>query len=288
MTYKFKSNLLDASYSSNYDIALQEWKEVKIEKREEIDRVCICTRKIKNVHHMFNSENGNMIQIGFTCFEKFSMKKIKISNNTVQNVCLNFLSNSEYISDFDIEEQLKIYMKQFIESLSNLTDKKLFELLNDLEEIKSKYEINSIILKLNQEIQRRKEIERETRERREERERLEKIEKREEIERREEREKREERERREKRERETHEEVERLEERKRREERERRKRIKEIERAEKINLILQSRCIDMETYNNEQKRKKEDMREKRKIQAIQKIKEKFNFMVRNHSMNAKI
>jgi len=44
----------------------------------------------------------------------------------------------------------------------------------------------------------------------------------------------------------------------------------------------------METYNNEQKRKKEDMREKRKIQAIQKIKEKFNFMVRNHSMNAKI
>ncbi|MEI7616016.1 MAG: hypothetical protein WCJ54_04815, partial [Actinomycetota bacterium] len=151
-TSLFKSNLLDASYSSNYDIALQEWKEVIIEKRKEIDRVCICTRKIKNVHYMFNSENGKMIQIGFTCFEKFSMKKIKISNNTVQNVCLNFISNSEYISDFDIEEQLKIYMKQFIESLSNLTDEKLFELLNDLEEIKSKYEINSIILKLNQEI----------------------------------------------------------------------------------------------------------------------------------------
>jgi hypothetical protein len=64
MAYRFKSNLLDASYSSNYDIALQEWKEVTIEKRDERDRVCICTHKIKNVHHMVNSENGKMIQIG--------------------------------------------------------------------------------------------------------------------------------------------------------------------------------------------------------------------------------
>jgi hypothetical protein len=44
----------------------------------------------------------------------------------------------------------------------------------------------------------------------------------------------------------------------------------------------------METYNNEQERKKQDMREKRKIQAIQKIKETFKFMIRNHAMNAKI
>ena len=272
MTYRFKDNLLKASYSKEYELALQEWRHVSNEEREEIDRECICSRKVKNVHNMFNIKTAKIILIGSRCFEKFSMKKIKIPNNTLQNICKTFCEKGEYLCDFDIEEQLKIYMKQFIESFVNTTSKKLLELLDELKEIISDYKITDIkhiILKIEQEIERRdnERIKREERERRD-------------IERR----------NKEELERLYCEEIERLDvERKNREEIEKneKKNRKLEEKEKKINIILKTRNIDRQTYDDEQERIKQITKEKRENAKIQKINEAFYSKIRdnNHIRN---
>jgi len=271
MSYNFKDNLLNASYNQEYELALQEWRYVSSEKREEQDRVCICSRKVKNVHNMFNIKTAKFIPIGFHCFKKFSINKIKISNNILQNICVSFFEKGEYIN-FDIEEQLKIYMKQFVESFVNTTSKKLVELLVEFKEIISNYKIkdikhNDIISKIEQELERRdneriklkredklkneeyiKEIEKLKKEHREEIERLD-------LERR------------------NHEEIEKNEKENRKLE----------EKEKKINIILKTRNISRQTYDDEQERKKQITKEKRENAKIQKINEVFYSKIRDNN-----
>ncbi|MEI7670398.1 MAG: hypothetical protein WCJ33_09985 [Pseudomonadota bacterium] len=55
-----------ASYNKEYELALQEWHLISSEKREDTDRVCTCSRKVKNVNNMFNikSDEVKSLQCG--------------------------------------------------------------------------------------------------------------------------------------------------------------------------------------------------------------------------------
>ncbi len=46
--FKFTNNLLKASNSDNIDNAINEWCNIYEEKRNKLDGLCICGRKVKN------------------------------------------------------------------------------------------------------------------------------------------------------------------------------------------------------------------------------------------------
>ena len=62
--FNFKENLLKASNDENIDIAIKEWLILAEERRTELDRVCICQHRLKNVTHLINIKNGNIIMVG--------------------------------------------------------------------------------------------------------------------------------------------------------------------------------------------------------------------------------
>jgi hypothetical protein len=54
MTYKFKENLLFASKSNDFSVAINEWFLLTKEIENDKNRQCICQRHIKKINWMFN------------------------------------------------------------------------------------------------------------------------------------------------------------------------------------------------------------------------------------------
>ena len=163
--YKFDTNLIKASHSKDLETAKKEWKIIFTEKRDEIDGLCICQRKVKYVTYMYNIETQNTIIVGTKCREKFNMGEENIKNKILTQILRNNLEKGEYVNIDNIleycksvEEQLLKYIQdefnvmlnQYTESEKYWEDmvkgecyipKSLIELLINTSELVEKYKL---------------------------------------------------------------------------------------------------------------------------------------------------
>ena len=144
--FNFKENLLKASNDENIDIAIKEWLFLAEERRTELDRVCICQHKLKNVTYLLNIKKGSIIIVGSTCLEKFeqlNLKKSEKNNNILNNILKNVMKSIEQIkgeySKIDVLKQLEIYINNYIEFISERSTNDLNKTIEDLENINKIY-----------------------------------------------------------------------------------------------------------------------------------------------------
>jgi hypothetical protein len=161
MSFKFRENFLKASVvKKNFETAKDEWIFLYYEKRDELDRVCICCREIKHINFLFNEKNGRVIICGDKCVKKVfgeTFKENSLKNNLLHNVLMNCIKG-EYV-EIDFEYQFKLYMDQFLESIKTKTMKEIEEILNHLKKVSSCFTIVEIVGKIETEIDIRREEE---------------------------------------------------------------------------------------------------------------------------------
>jgi len=147
---RFKDNLVEASYSKVYEEAIQEWRLIMEETREEQDGHCICNHKIKIMSYMYNLRSKNTIQVGTVCRKKFKMPDKPVSE-ALRDILSRNLSSGQYevINDIiqysdSVEEQLIGYFQDRYDRLeqqctplaANPSSAKAFsERMRELEEL---------------------------------------------------------------------------------------------------------------------------------------------------------
>jgi hypothetical protein len=133
--HKFKTNLLKASYSPDFEIAKTEW--AKIDEERDLDecdsQLCICQRKVRNIIYMYNKTTNKSIFVGTKCYNKFEFKSHKIKDEVYRNILLDAIRKGEYEVIDDIVIYSEYVMNRHIEYYRNIIDKnknKLWELLS--------------------------------------------------------------------------------------------------------------------------------------------------------------
>ena len=71
--YNFRTNLLKASLSPNYEEALKERRRLYRESREVSNLPCMCNHKIRHCTYMYNVITKVVIIVGSTCYKKFKL-----------------------------------------------------------------------------------------------------------------------------------------------------------------------------------------------------------------------
>ena len=138
MPHKFKDNIQLLSKSKELNEITKEWvflrKEVLLDKTG----ICICCHKIKYVYYYLNIFNGNIIQIGKNCMNKYINLEIK-ENNTMKYIRVlrdnNILGKYKNISD------LLEYEKDIRENIMS-------KIIKDINESNTILELDSIFLEL--------------------------------------------------------------------------------------------------------------------------------------------
>jgi type I site-specific restriction-modification system R (restriction) subunit len=130
MKNKFNSNLLKVSENEELNKAIKEWGCIHTEKRDELDCVCICQRKVKNVTYMYNTKTKNTIIVGSVCFKKFKFQKNIIKNKILRKILYKNITQNlyEYINN----------MKEYCQSVED-------SLLEYITNKYNKYKSNAII-----------------------------------------------------------------------------------------------------------------------------------------------
>ena len=160
--FNFKENLLKTSNDENIDIAIKEWLILAEERRTELDRVCICQHRLKNVTHLINIKNGSIIMVGSTCLEKFEQLNLKKSEKNNNNILKNVMKSIEQIkgeySKIDVLKQLEIYINNYIEFIFERSTNDLNKTIEDLENINKIYntDVKKYTEIINNEIKKRR------------------------------------------------------------------------------------------------------------------------------------
>ena len=139
--FKFTNNLLKASNSDNIDNAINEWCNIYEEKRNKLDGLCICGRKVKNIRYMYNSKTQLTISVGLTCADKFELKNNKLNNKIIKDILKNNIIKGEYenidnilLYSNNIKQQLYEKIKtEYNNYYNNYFElKKLYRIVNDI------------------------------------------------------------------------------------------------------------------------------------------------------------
>jgi len=133
--HKFKTNLLKASYSPDFEIAKTEW--AKIDEERDLDecdsQLCICQRKVRNIIYMYNKTTNKSIFVGTKCYNKFELQSQTIKDEVYRNILLDAIKKGEYEVIDDIVIYSEYVMNRHIEYYRNIIDinkNKLSELLS--------------------------------------------------------------------------------------------------------------------------------------------------------------
>jgi len=156
MTYKFKENLLIASKSNDFSVAINEWFLLTKEIENDKNRQCICQRHIKKINWMFNILTLKQIIVGDKCIDKFNLNMQKLSNKMLEKCLNNIIYQKGIYTEFDIFVQFDIYTNQFIECINKKNIDELIDMIKDLKDINLKYKTdNMIILQIEKELNNR-------------------------------------------------------------------------------------------------------------------------------------
>ena len=133
--HKFKTNLLKASYSPDFEIAKTEW--AKIDEERDLDecdsQLCICQRKVRNIIYMYNKTTNKSIFVGTKCYNKFELQSKTIKDEVYRNILLDAIRKGEYEVIDDIVIYSEYVMNRHIEYYINIIDinkNKLSELIS--------------------------------------------------------------------------------------------------------------------------------------------------------------
>ena len=158
MTYKFKENLLIASKSNDFSVAINEWFLLTKEIENDKNRQCICQRHIKKINWMFNFLTLKQIIVGDKCIDKFNLNMQKLSNKMLEKCLNNIIYQKGIYTEFNIFVQFDIYTNQFIECINKKNIDELIDMIKDLKDINLKYKtdnMNNIILQIEKELNNR-------------------------------------------------------------------------------------------------------------------------------------
>jgi len=177
--YKFNNNLLKLSEEKT-DIkqALKEWKCLNTDLQSVNPQICICQHNIKKeINTFINLKNNNTIFIGSKCYEKFEFKFERTGSDRVGKILQKHIQDylkGEYtiISNFKdyvekvfyiILNDFKIQYKNYKHSINGL--KQLLHIINlTIEEyqfLKLKLNIEPLVIKIKNKIEKLKIIEEE-------------------------------------------------------------------------------------------------------------------------------
>jgi hypothetical protein len=187
--YNFETNVLKASRSQEFKIAIREWVYICETTRDTCDVQCICeNRTLKHILYYYNIYTKKFIGCGGKCADKFNDANPKKCSIKLQNIFNEILMRCKYesISNIDLycttmQEQVVEYFKTKSEEYEKYSNfNKLEELSTDIKEIIDEYQMDilkpiyyDIIDKLDKERERNR-LERERSEReRSERDRVE-------------------------------------------------------------------------------------------------------------------
>lgn len=115
--YKFETNLLQLSESTDINTAKTEWFRIPRE-TEKGNKLCLCQHRIKNIHYMINTRTNRITTIGKDCLKKFNFGSQTITNS-IRVIALNEYIGLGYgkIDDVvDFSEKIEeLYLKSVIE-----------------------------------------------------------------------------------------------------------------------------------------------------------------------------
>ena len=96
--YNFKTNLLKASSSRNYEEALKEWRRLYRESREVSNLPCICNHKIRHCTYMYNVITKFAIIVGSTCYKKLKLSIPRMKIIYILEYCQMYLKKENILS----------------------------------------------------------------------------------------------------------------------------------------------------------------------------------------------
>jgi len=95
MSYNFDHNILKLSETDDINKISKEWIDMGFDVLTHTTQ-CICNRQIKNRYRFRNLKNGNMINIGTTCYDKLV---ILHQCRTIETIFMNFIAGD--VSDYE-------------------------------------------------------------------------------------------------------------------------------------------------------------------------------------------
>ncbi len=137
-TNKFNKNLFEASENkTNIEETKKEWEIINEEKRKDLDRLCICQHKIKNVIYLYNKHTKNIINCGVECVKKFQMENNEKMKKGMMREVLSKVLREKKTEDekYEMRWSLEKYLPDVKMNLINLIDRELSTSKYDMDKL---------------------------------------------------------------------------------------------------------------------------------------------------------
>lgn len=136
--YNFRNNLIKLSTCDDIDTALNEWKVIKHNNKNQPEQIeskaeCLCQKLISNVYTIYNIKTDKFAYIGTSCYRKFCKNINKTKSEVLKKVVYEYMSESGYrmINDLDnYSSNIKIRTIERFENLMN--NKTVYEKIKEL------------------------------------------------------------------------------------------------------------------------------------------------------------
>lgn len=135
---KFTKNLFEASlHKTDINETKREWEIISEEKREDIDRLCICQHRIKNVVYLYNKHTKNIINCGVECKKKFGLEDTEKMKNGIMKDVLTQIMREKKTEDekYEMRFSMEKYLPEIKQSLINHINKLLSNSNSDMNKL---------------------------------------------------------------------------------------------------------------------------------------------------------